>query len=54
MPSADQIANIKGVLQAYQSQVRAIVATHKVKARRAIEEVDRRKTQKILKQLGRG
>ena len=53
MPSAEQIANIRGVLQAYQTQVRAIVATHKVKTKKAIEEVDRRKTQKILKQLGK-
>jgi hypothetical protein len=53
MPTADQVINMKNALQAYQTRVRAIVAKHKVTVKKAIEEVDRRKTQKILKQLGK-
>lgn len=53
MPSAEQVANVKNILQAYQTQVRTVVAKHKVNVKKAIEEVDRRKTRKILKRLGK-
>ncbi|MFH1077729.1 MAG: hypothetical protein V1745_00390 [Patescibacteria group bacterium] len=53
MPSADQIANMGNVLRAYRTQVRAIVSKHKKTVKKAVEDVDRRKTERILKGLGK-
>jgi ADP-dependent phosphofructokinase/glucokinase len=53
MPSAEQVTNVKNILQAYQTRVRSIVSTHKKTVKQAVEEADRRKTKKILKRLGK-
>lgn len=52
-PSAESVQHIQQVLQIYKAQVGTIVATHKKKVKKAIEEVDKRKTQKLLKDLGK-
>lgn len=46
-PSADQISNVKNILQTYKTQVRVIVAKHKTVVKKIAQEFDRRKVEKL-------
>ncbi|MCI0479342.1 hypothetical protein L0Y59_02250 [Candidatus Uhrbacteria bacterium] len=52
-PSADQVVNVKNILQAYRSQVRTIVERHKTTVQQAVADGERRKIAGIRKTIGK-
>lgn len=50
-PSADQVAQIKNVLQAYRVQLRVLVAKHKSTTKKILAEADNRRAERIRKKL---
>ncbi|MBU0540583.1 hypothetical protein KKF59_02550 [Patescibacteria group bacterium] len=50
-PTADQIAQIKNILQLYKTHVKTAVVKHKTTVKKNLSEIDRRKVEKIRRQL---
>ncbi|MBU0540367.1 hypothetical protein KKF59_04305 [Patescibacteria group bacterium] len=50
-PTADQIAQIKNIVQLYKTHVKTAVAKHKITVKKNMAELDRRKVEKIRRKL---